>query len=111
MNLISWIVTSIVSGFLLGLFFFGGLWWTIRRLRHSPTAAVMVFGSFLVRTIVTVTGFYLVSQGNLERILACLVGFLIARAVVVRTQHPVISSPSPVLHSPVPMEKESDANR
>jgi F1F0 ATPase subunit 2 len=37
-----------------------------------------------VRTAVVLVGFYLVSDGKWERMLACLVGFVLARFIVMR---------------------------
>jgi F1F0 ATPase subunit 2 len=39
-------------------------------------------GSFLLRVGVAVAGFYLVSRGDWRRLVACLVGFLIARVAI-----------------------------
>lgn len=68
----------------LGAFFFGGLWWTIRRVVSSRRPALWVFGSLLLRFSVVLAGFYLVSDGRWEPILLCLLGFIMARVVVKR---------------------------
>lgn len=80
-----WIWAASV-GVLLGLFFFGGLWWTIRKGLTSKSPALWFLGSIVVRTAVVVAGFYFVSGGAWERILACLLGFIVARFVIVRRQ-------------------------
>ena len=46
--------------------------------------AVPFFGSLLLRTSITVTGFILVARGHWERLLVCLLGFVMARLVVTR---------------------------
>ena len=71
-----------LAGLLLGAIFFGGLWWTIRRGLSSEHPALWFLGSLLVRTGITVTGFLLVAGGHWERLLACLLGFVMARHVV-----------------------------
>jgi F1F0 ATPase subunit 2 len=43
-----------------------------------------VFGSLLLRLGVTMAGFYLVSGGDWQRLLSCLVGFVMARQLVTR---------------------------
>lgn len=73
-----------VAGGALGTFFFGGLWWTVRKSLASPKPALWVFGSLLLRMGVTMTGFYLVSGGDWQRLLSCLVGFVMARQLATR---------------------------
>ncbi len=72
------------AGVLLGALFFGGLWWTVRRGLSSTRPVLWFLGSMLTRTSLTVIGFYWVGGNNLSRLLACLAGFAIARAVVSR---------------------------
>lgn len=73
-----------IAGGLLGLLFFGGLWWTVRRAVASPRPALWVGGSLLLRMAGVATGFVLVSAGDWRRLLACLLGFWAARWLVVR---------------------------
>ena len=69
-------------GLVLGAVFFGGLWWTIRTMLTSPHAALLLVFSAVVRVSIVVTGFYFSSNGQWQRLLACLVGFIIARLAV-----------------------------
>jgi len=79
-----------VAGGLLGALFFGGLWWTVRRGVSSPRPALWFFGSLLLRMSIVLAGFYFVGRGNWERLVACLLGFVIARFIVMRlTRTPV----------------------
>jgi F1F0 ATPase subunit 2 len=78
------LVPSLLAGLLLGAFFFGGLWWTIRMGTPSEWSGLLFSGSFLLRTLIAVAGFYLVSRGDWRKLLACLFGFLIARIAVTR---------------------------
>jgi F1F0 ATPase subunit 2 len=73
-----------LSGLLLGGMFFGGLWWTIRRGTLSRAPALWFSGSLLIRTTAALGGFYVVSQGEWLRLPACLLGFLLARFVIIR---------------------------
>jgi F1F0 ATPase subunit 2 len=72
------------AGALLGLLFFGGLWWTVQWGIVSERPALWFFGSMLLRTSLILAGFYFVSQGHWSRLAMCLLGFLIARLIVVR---------------------------
>jgi F1F0 ATPase subunit 2 len=78
------IVPALVAGMLLGTIFFGGLWWTIRKGLPSRQAALWFSVSFLLRTVAVVGGLYFVSRGGWPRLAVCIVGFLLARAVIVR---------------------------
>ncbi len=73
-----------MGGGLLGAFFLGGLWWTIRKGITARQPALWFLGSMLVRMSVTVAGFYIVSSGHWQRLLSCLFGFAIACLAVTR---------------------------
>jgi len=75
---------SLIAGMLLGAIFFGGLWWTVRKGASSTRPALCFFGSLLLRTSMTLVGFYVVSDGHWERLLVCLLGFTIARLIATR---------------------------
>ena len=78
------LVLALVTGVLLGAIFFGGLWWTVRKCVSSKQPARWVFGSGLLRMSTVVAGFYFVAQGHWDRLLACLLGFVMARVIVTR---------------------------
>lgn len=84
MNEIWGVVLALITGILLGVLFFGGLWWTVRRGLSSTRPALWFPGSLLFRTSITLAGFYVVSDGHWERLLAGLVGLTIARPLVIR---------------------------
>ena len=75
---------ALLAGILLGAIFFGGLWWTVQKGVASPRPALWFLGSLLVRTGIALGGFYLVSGGDWKRLLACLLGFIIARLIITR---------------------------
>ena len=77
-------VLACAAGCGLGVVFFGGLWWTIRKGVASKWAPLWFFSSLLLRTGITLAGFYLLSAGHWERLLLCLLGFVMARLVVTR---------------------------
>jgi F1F0 ATPase subunit 2 len=84
MNDIFLLALAVVVGLLLGAFFFGGLWWTVRMGLSSRRPAFWFLGSLLVRTGILLAGFYVVSGGQWDRLLACLLGFVIARQIATR---------------------------
>jgi len=72
------------GGLLLGVFFYGGLWWTVRKGLGSPCPALWFLASYLLRTGIVLAGFYALSSGRWQRLLVCLLGFLAARFFVMR---------------------------
>ena len=84
MNDIFSVASALITGLLLGAMFFGGLWWTVRKGMTSTRPALWFFSSLLLRTVITLAGLYVVSDGHWERLLAGLVGFTIARPIVTR---------------------------
>jgi F1F0 ATPase subunit 2 len=78
------LVLATVAGVLLGVIFFGGLWWTVRKGSSSQQPALWFFCSLLLRTTTALVGFYLVGCGHWERLLVCLLGFVMARHIVTR---------------------------
>ena len=97
-------VLACVAGGMLGAVFFGGLWWTVRRGVASKQAALWFLGSSLLRTAIVLAGFYVVAARHWERLLLCLLGFVVARLVVTwLTRLPGKSQASPepeVSHAP-----------
>jgi len=76
------LVLALVTGVVLGAMFFGGLWWTVRKGVSSKQPAFWFFGSLLLRTSIALAGFYFIARGHWERLLVCLLGFVIARLIV-----------------------------
>jgi F1F0 ATPase subunit 2 len=76
------LVLAALAGVLLGVIFFGGLLWTVKRGLASQRPALWFFVSLLLRMGIAVAGFYFIGQGELPRLVACLIGFVIARLLV-----------------------------
>jgi len=74
----------LIAGMLLGALFFGGLWWTVQKGLSARQPALWFGASMLVRTAVVLAGFYFVAGPDGKRLLVCLLGFIIARFVVIR---------------------------
>ena len=75
---------AVVAGLMLGCIFFVGLWWTVRKGVASSRPAVWFVGSFVLRTVVVLAGVYFVAGESWQRLLLCLLGFSLARLVVIR---------------------------
>lgn len=87
---------ALVAGLGLGAIFFGGLWWTVHQCVSSKHPALWFLGSMVVRMSIVLLGFYFVGRGDWQRLVACLVGFIIARLIVMRLTRTPIEHP----HSP-----------
>lgn len=75
---------ALIAGIVLGALFFGGLWWTVRHGISAKQPALWFFGSLLLRTSIVLLGFYFVMGDDWQRLLAGLLGFVIARIIVTR---------------------------
>ena len=84
------LVLACGAGAVLGAMFFGGLWWTVRKGVSSRQPALWFVGSLLLRMSLALAGFYFVSGGHGERLLLCLLGFVLARLVVTRLTGPPV---------------------
>lgn len=86
----SWLaaIAALLAGVMLGTLFFGGLWWTVRRGAVSPTPTRWFLGSLVLRSAIVLAGFYAVGAGQPLRLGMCLLGFVLARAIVMRTTRP-----------------------
>lgn len=84
MNELSYMILAFIGGLSLGTLFFGGLWLTVRKTVGSKSPGLLVFGSFVIRGGLTVLGFYFIAGDSWKRLLLALVGFVIARLVILR---------------------------
>ena len=73
-----------------GTIFFGGLWWTIRKGVSSKQPALWFFCSLLLRMVIALAGFYFVGRGHWQRLVVCLLGFVMARVVVTLLPRPPV---------------------
>ena len=76
------------AGIGLGIFYFGGLWWTVRQFRTTRRPALLSLLSFFGRLGVVLFGFFLIMDGQWQRLLVCLLGFLGVRVILVRRWGP-----------------------
>jgi F1F0 ATPase subunit 2 len=88
MNDILFLALSLITGVALGVIFFGGLWWTVRKGTGARRPALWFAASLLLRTGIVLAGFYFLGRGDWMRMAACLVGFIAARLLVMRLTRP-----------------------
>lgn len=85
MNEINLLTYGIVAlmGFAMGCLFFVSLWWTIQRMKATQSFAVLFVLSFVLRMALVLVGFYLLAGGYWQRLIVALIGFTVARFVIV----------------------------
>jgi F1F0 ATPase subunit 2 len=76
-------VLIFLAGTALGLCFFGGLAWTVRRL-VAGGGFLLALTSFLLRALLLIAAFYLLARTHAESWIACLLGFTAARLLLQR---------------------------
>lgn len=79
MNEILVLALALISGSALGVFYFGGLWMTLRHLSRSRQPALLTLSSFLGRSAVCLFCFYIVASNSLEGLVTSLAGFTLTK--------------------------------
>ena len=77
-------LVRLLGGLAVGIFFYWGLWFTVNRLADSQHRALLLIGSFGIRTLVVLSGFLLLIEKRWEYALLCLIGFSVGRVVVMK---------------------------
>jgi F1F0 ATPase subunit 2 len=76
------VIVRLLAGAALGLFFYYGLWLTVRSLPRTRHPVLLTLGSFWIRTLVVIASVLLLMKGRWQYVVVCLVGFLIGRIAV-----------------------------
>ena len=82
-------------GILLGIFFYAGLWLTVRRLATTRHPFALILGSLILRMSVALAGFLVVLSGRWQNAAAALVGFTGARLLLTLWSRPSACAPGP----------------
>jgi F1F0 ATPase subunit 2 len=82
MNNILYMTLAFIAGLALGIFFFGGLWFTVKKAITAKIPAIWFLGSFIFRVSVVILGLYYISPGGFQPLIISLLGFIVARFVV-----------------------------
>lgn len=75
---------GILGGAIAGALFFGGLWWTARRLATADRPAMLVATSLLVRFVALAAVLVLLALVDPLALVGGVVGLLVARTVLTR---------------------------
>jgi len=83
--MIETLIFALLAGLALGMIFFFGLWWTVRKGLSADNPAAWFLGCFLLRLLMAVTGFYWIAQfGQWQHLLVALFGFIASRVALSR---------------------------
>jgi len=74
----------LVSGFVLGVLYFLGLWLTLKDLPSTKRWGLKVFVSFIIRVSLLAAAFFYLMGQDWERMVALIMGFWFARMVMIR---------------------------
>ena len=94
------VFTTMIStsiGVLFGLLYYASLWWTARAMLKARRFSFWVWGGRILRTLLVLTGFYAVGNGDWKRLFACVLGFIIGRILVTWWINPMGSTQRPFL--------------
>lgn len=78
------LLPAFATGVILGMIFFGGLWLTVKYGLRAKKTVLIFTGSFIIRMAIILLGFYYVGANSWQKMLVCLLGFLMARFVITR---------------------------
>lgn len=83
MSIVSFVL-SLLAGVMLGGAFYGGLWFTVRRLPVTRHPALLALASFWIRSLVVLAGFVLLMKQRWQYGLIALVGFTLGRFAIAK---------------------------
>lgn len=79
-----YLVTALIFGFFIGLFYFTSLWVTVRQLPIIQRPIPLIIGSLIGRLTIAIFALYLVMDGHWERLLMALFGLILARTILIK---------------------------
>ena len=94
-NEILTLMLAFFAGVAIGAAFFGGLWWTVLQGVRTRRPALLFLASFLLRMTFVLVAFYLVGNAHSDRLVSCLLGFVLARVLVTRLTRPAMTKDKP----------------
>jgi len=78
------IAISVIGGTALGLLYFGGLWWTVNRIRNVDHAVGFYLASLIIRAAVLLLSLFWLLQLGIVNLFVAVIGFFAVRLVLIR---------------------------
>lgn len=82
---------SFVAGILIGLYYFGGLWFTVRSLPGSRRPLNLLFWSFLARSFPVFAAMWFAAKLHVMFLFFIVAGFFLVRFCITRKIRPLTS--------------------
>ncbi len=76
-------IFSFIGGIILGLIFFGGLYYTTKKLSIVKRPALFVIASIVLRMAILIGGLYFIFSGDIIRLLIAIVGVFISKYIAI----------------------------
>jgi F1F0 ATPase subunit 2 len=76
--------SAFLGGLTMGVFYFAGLWQTVKKMPSSEHPLRLIIGSFALRMIIVLTAFYFIMGGHWERLSVALIGFMMMKVFLTR---------------------------
>lgn len=81
---LSVLLAAFATGMALGVFYFVGLWKTVKNMPSSHHPVRLMIGSFAVRILILLPVLYFITAGHWERLMAAMAGFFIIKMFLTR---------------------------
>jgi F1F0 ATPase subunit 2 len=82
------LLLSFLTGVIVGGLYFGGLWYTVRRLPTTRHPALLAVGSFTLRLALLLAAIYFLTTTHWSSVFSALAGILLARTLLIRRWGP-----------------------
>jgi F1F0 ATPase subunit 2 len=79
------LLAALAMGIACSALYFLGLWFTIHRIRLSRWPAGLMMSSFMIRAGLLIMAIYLIMDGHVERLIACMLAFVVVRNLSARS--------------------------
>lgn len=76
-------ILGFLGGVVLGILFFGGLYWSVNKLPEVKHPGLLMMASLLLRMAILLAGLYLVMRGDIKNLLAAVVGVMLVKFVMI----------------------------
>jgi F1F0 ATPase subunit 2 len=90
------LAVALAVGAGVGTIFFGGLWLTVLKLPTARWPVLLMMGSMLGRTGIALVSFYLIMNGSWQRLLVCVLGFILMRQLFIHRLRPPQPESAPI---------------
>ena len=80
-----------VWGIILSIFYFGGLYQTLKMAAGSKKTKYILLTSFIIRTILVLAGFWLILKYGLNSFIISFMAFVVTRFVITRRLGPGVA--------------------